>query len=473
MPEHHGLNKQSGFSAFCRYGHRRQRGDRFGRLFDLPPVFTPAPVLHAIGVQGGPMDGGTSAKRTQTVDVGQIFFGQFVDHDITLDVSTTLSSVVSDEGQIENARTPTLDLDCIYGQGPEAMPFLYHGQGDFKGVKLLTGKDGTAADQSANLAKNDLTRTSHGIAIIGDPRNDENRIISQMQLAMLRFHNKVVDQLKAKYSGGELYEEARRVVTWHYQWIIIHDFLPAICGDAVVADILGNGRQFYCAEDNVPFIPIEFSVAAYRFGHSMIPQRLQIQKGKPAEDLFGSKLGEGFAPLSSPKGVVDWRELVDTNEGRSVQKAEKLDSDLASILLALPFISPPDIQSLATRNLLRGQAFQLPAGENVALQIDRSDPEIKKVSDAADVLAGKASTELASGTPLWLYILLEAEKIGRETEVDHFDKAEGLGPVGARIVAETILGLIELDPRSFLAQNRSWQPDDGVGVATLGEMLTF
>ncbi|MGI9235777.1 MAG: peroxidase family protein [Woeseiaceae bacterium] len=473
MPKNHGMNEQSGFNAFCHHGHKRQRGDRFGRLFEIAPLFTPAPVLHAIGAQGGPMDGGASAKRTQTVDVGQIFFGQFVDHDITLDISTSLSSVVSDEGEIENARTPTLDLDCIYGQGPEATPFLYHGQGDFKGIKLLTGKDGTAAEQSANLAKNDLSRTPHGVAIIGDPRNDENRIISQLQLAMLRFHNKVVDQLKSKYSNGELYEEARRLVTWHYQWVVIHDYLPAICGNAVVADILGNGRQFYCAEDNDPFIPIEFSVAAYRFGHSMIPQKVQIQKANPAHALFGSILGKGFVPLSSPKGVVDWRELVDTNQGRSVQKAEKLDSDLATILLKLPFIKSTDTQSLATRNLLRGQTFQLPSGENVAVQMDRSDAEIKKVSDAADDLAAKASVELASGTPLWLYILLEAEKIGRESHVDHFDKAEGLGPVGARIVAETILGLIELDPRSFLAQNRSWQPEDGVGVATLGEMLTY
>ena len=472
MSKHHGMGKLNGIHAFCHHGHQEQRGDRFGRLFDVASLFTPAPDLIALGAQKGPMDGGRRASRAQTVAVGQIFFGQFIDHDITLDVSTSLSSVVADETQIENARTPTLDLDCVYGQGPEASPFLYHGTGNFAGIKLLTGKDGTAANQSANLAKNDLHRTAHGTAIIGDPRNDENRVLSQLQLAMLRFHNKVVDNLSAKYEGAELFEEARRTVTWHYQWVIIHDFLPAICGGAVVADILGNGRQYYCTDNDDPFIPIEFSVAAYRFGHSMIPQKVQIQKGQPALELFGPVLGEGFVPLSTPKGVVDWNELVDTGAGRNVQNAEKLDSKLATDLLKLPFIPATDVQSLASRNLLRGQAFQLPSGENVAYALDRGETEVNKIRRAAQTIAGK-DIDLSNGTPLWFYLLVEAEKIGRESSPGHFDKAEGLGPVGARIVAETLLGLIELDGRSFLATNRSWQPADGVGVSTLGEMLTF
>lgn len=478
MSQHHGMGHLHGSAAYCTVGHERQRGDRFGRLFDLPALFTPAPTLHAIGKVGGPMNGGATASRTSSVDVGQIFFGQFVDHDITLDVESSLSGVVRDAAEIGNTRTPTLDLDCIYGQGPEASPFLYHGAGDFSGVKLLTGKDGTAADQSAMFAKDDLSRTAHGTAIIGDPRNDENRIISQLQLAMIRFHNAVVDSLQPKYPApeqhGELFEAARQMTTWHYQWVIIHDYLPAICGQAVVDDILGNGRWFYCADHNDPYIPVEFSVAAYRFGHSMIPQKIQVQKSKPSLLLFGSDLGIGFRPLSTKKAVVDWRELVTASgPARSVQKAEKLDSKMAALLLKLPFINPPAEQSLATRNLLRGQGFLLPSGESIAETLGRSDTEIGKVSRAAKTLANKASVSLAAGTPLWLYLLLEAEKIGRETEAGHFDKAEGLGPVGARIVAETLLGLMELDSRSFLATNRSWHPAEGVGVATLGDMLTF
>ncbi len=472
MPHHHGLNEFNGLHDFCHYGHQSQQGDRFGRIFNLPPLYLPVSELKSLGAQGGPMDGGKTAKRTKSVPVGQVFFGQFVDHDITLDVTSSFTQVAN-PGVIPNVRTPTLDLDCIYGLGPEAHPYLYHATGDYAGVKLLAGADGTAANQVQSLAKNDLARTSHGTAIIGDPRNDENRIVSQLQLAMIRFHNKVVDELhSSSLTGGELFEETREAVTWHYQWVVIHDYLLKMCGQAVVADILGNGRKYYCVDSHDPYIPVEFSVAAYRFGHSMIPQKIQIQKGKSALEVFGSALGKGFAPLANQKAVVDWHELVKTSAGRNVQKAEKLDSKMATDLLKLPFIPADDIQSLATRNLLRGQAFLLPSGENVARAMARSQAEIDKVTQAAGTIAGSAA-DLSSGTPLWFYLLVEAEKIGRETMPGHFDKGEGLGPVGARIVAETLIGLIELDSRSFLASNRNWDPADSVGVSTLGEMLTF
>jgi hypothetical protein len=154
--------------------------------------------------------------------------------------------------------------------------------------------------------------------------------------------------------------------------------------------------------------------------------------------------------------------------------AEKLDAKMATDLLKLPFIDPPPkgIQSLATRNLLRGQTFLLPSGENVARAIQRPDSEINDVSQAAKDLAGEAA-DLTNGIPLWLYILVEAAQKGRETNPGTFEPHEGLGPVGARIVAETIIGLIELDARSFLAKNRNWSPGQGVGVSSLGEMLTY
>ena len=474
MSHHHGMGEFKGIHKYCHYGYTQTREDRFGRMFDLPPLYQSVDVLLELGAKGGPMDGGTTAKRTKSVPVGMVFFGQFIDHDITLDVTSSLGEVAEAE-DIPNVRTPTLDLDCIYGQGPEASPYLYHAEGDFSNVKLLTGADGTAANQAASHASNDLSRTAHGTAIIGDPRNDENRIISQLQLAIIRFHNKVVDELHAAdpdLEGGELFEEARTLVTWHYQWVVLNDFLVAMCGGPVVADILGNGRRFYCQHDGPPFIPVEFSVAAYRFGHSMIPQKIQIQKGKPSLELFGSILGQGFKPLSSPKAVVDWNELVEADPGHVVQLAEKLDSKMATDLLELPFIPADEVQSLATRNLLRGQAFMLPSGENVARAMERDQSEIDKVSQAAANIAG-SSIDLGSGTPLWFYILVEAEKIGRETSPGHFDKGEGLGPVGARIVGETLIGLMELDDRSFLGSNRNWHPDDGLSVSSLGEMLTF
>ncbi len=475
MAKHHGINELPGLHRFCGRGYYQQDGDRFGRMFYLPPLYTNPVGLRQLGAKGGPMDGGKTKDRTKTVDVGQVFFGQFVDHDITLDVTSSLSEVAVPQNT-PNVRTPTLDLDNIYGMGPEATPYLYHASGDFAGVKLLVGADGTAVKQNPKLAAQDLARSSGGTAIIGDPRNDENRIISQLELAMIRFHNNVVDAVHQRegLDGGELFERARQLAPWHYQWVVINDFLVAMCGAAPVDDILGNGRRFYCAEDDDPYIPVEFAVAAYRFGHSMVPQKIQIQKGAKAHDLFGKILGQGFVPLAVLEAVVDWNELVTTSAGRQVQKAEELDTKLASILLELPFIPPTPgaVRSLATRNLLRGQTFLLPSGEQVARAVGRPEVEIDKVSAAARKLA-KPAVDLATGTPLWFYILTEGETIGRETHPGHFDKGEGLGPVGARIVAEVLIGLVELDPRSYLGTNRNWDPSQGVGVGTLGEMLTF
>ena len=478
MEFHHGMKELNGIGAFCHCGHQRQEGEKFGRMFELPPLATLPAHLKALCAQDdgqgndGPMNGGTNSDRTTSVDVGSVFFGQFIDHDITLDTMTSLSSTVEPTA-IRNSRTPALDLDNIYGAGPEAHPYLYHNEGDFIGVKLLTGED---IENATNLQRNDLIRSVQGTAIIGDPRNDENRIISQLQLAMIKFHNHVVDHVYAEsgntMKGKELHEEARRLAMWHYQWVVIHDFLAKMCGQAVVSDILGNGRKYYNASYGDPYIHVEFSVAAYRFGHSMIPQKIQIQKNTPALELFGTYLGTGFTPLSDDRAIVDWLELVESGAGRQVQMAEKLDTKLAKDLLKLPFIPDSDFRSLATRNLLRGQAFLLPSGENIAKAMERDESEIEMVSQSAKSIAG-SQIDLNNGTPLWFYILTEAETIGRETTVNSFDKGEGLGPVGARIVAETLIGLVELDTHSYLSVNRNWEPADGVGVAALGEILTY
>ena len=296
-PDHHGMKPLEGLNPYCNmsvYGEEHLGGlreDRFGRMFgELRPAYTRPDFLAQIGAPGGPMDAGNTNSLTDSVRVGMIFFGQFVDHDITLDASTSFDSVIDNAGEIANVRTPTLDLDCIYGLGPEAQPYLFEQGGDFGGVRLLTGADNP---NQAGLNDHDLLRSPNGRAIIGDPRNDENRVISQMQLAIIRFHNLVAETLNGEegLTGHDLYEAAREVTTWHYQWALVNDFLVSLCGRPVVERILGCGREFYCG--NVPYIPVEFSVAAYRFGHSMIPQRLKVRAGQGRRTLFGN-LGGGF-----------------------------------------------------------------------------------------------------------------------------------------------------------------------------------
>lgn len=476
---HHGLLPFRGVEHLCHL--TSSRPGRFARLFsDLAPLYVDPLVLHEIGKPGGKLEDKGKPDLTN-VPAGMIFFGQFVDHDITLDVSSSLTAN-NDPSSTQNVRTPTLDLDCVYGAGPESQPYLYDG------AKLLTGAD--SASDPADLKNHDLPRSAKGTAIIGDHRNDENRIISQMQLGFLRFHNAVVDSVLAKNPaiGSKLFEEARRIATWHYQWVVLNDYLRTICGDWIIDDILANGRKVYRLEytgATEPFIPIEFAAAAYRFGHTMIPQELRL-KADPsvsAVPVFGPTLGTGFQPISSLDQVVEWAALLDDGNG-GYSKAGEMDTKLAPSLLDLPFLAalPAFERSLATRNLLRAQSFLLPSGEQVAEKmIHLGASEITQ--EMIDTVRAKGKTiGLPKATPLWLYILAEGETVGRMDEtaggVKTFKKGGGLGPVGARLVAEVIIGLLEHDHRAYLGANRNWSPEDSEdkigtdGVKTLFQLLT-
>jgi len=463
MAEHHGQSKFDDLAQMCGVNHQYQKGDRFGRLFpELPGVVLDPEDLVALGAPGGPMDAGASPKQTDDVPVGHVFFGQFIDHDITLDLTSSIGAVNSPSA-ISNARTPTLDLDCVYGAGPEAQPYLYvNADGPFKGAKLLTARDNGHTD----FAATDLARNAHGVAMIGDFRNDENRIISQIQHGMIQMHNRFCEQIHAndRYTGKELFEAARQQCMWHYQWAVVNDFLPTMCGHQVVRDVLSNGRQFY--KPKVPFIPVEFSIAAYRFGHSMAPLSLVIRDGGPNQQLFGGNLGS-FAAVQSCDEIVDWKKVffVDGENPEHVVRAERCDPLMAPDLLDL-FVLREEAEakdrSLAGRNLRRGQAFLLPSGEKVAKAMGCEDEYIQRVTDAANTAA---KGHLAGATPLWFWLLTEAGTVG---PIDGHP-GEGLGPVGGTIVAEVILGLLECDGRSWLSTNRDWAP--APNMRTIGNLL--
>ena len=488
MSTYHGLAPFKGLEYLQRF-NQFQSG-RFARLLpELPPLYINPIVLHKIGEAGGVMEDRGLPNLTKSTELGLIFFGQFIDHDITLDDSSSLSSN-NIPSQTDNVRTPTLDLDSVYGEGPEATPYLYR-----DGVYLLTGEDYERCSPEPLISR-DLPRNPLGTAIIGDPRNDENRVISQMQLGFLRFHNAVVDSIKDKPnapSGHDLFEEAKRVATWHYQWVVVNHYLRSLCGDWIIDDIFANGRKIYVPEYQFnnepvePFIPIEFATAAYRFGHSMIVEKFRVQPGEDSHDIFGRVYGQGFAPLASEKAIIDWESLLNSGDD-TFERAGQLDTKLAKSLLDLPFL-PPTLpafeRSLATRNLLRAQSFLIPSGEQVAKLMMRKGVSeislemIQEVSEGAQKLAGTSSTALEKGVPLWLYILQEGKTIGRMDAKATFSKGEGLGPVGARFIAETIIGLMELDERSFLGSNRNWSPMDSAdklginGVTNLYDLLTF
>jgi hypothetical protein len=273
-------------------------GGRYGRMFpDLGPLTTDAPLLHTLGRSGGlceaiTEDGGDDAREA----AGWPFFGQFVAHDITADRSPVTHQ--ADPATIRNFRTPRLNLECLYGGGPGGSPYLYDRDDT---AQLLLG-----SNDAGQLE--DLPRNAQGIALIGDPRNDVHLFMAQLHVSMIKLHNLLAARLREDGVGdAERFDEARRATTWHYQWVVLHDFLPRIIGHDRTDDLLEHGARRLGDE---PFIPFEFADAAYRYGHSQIRQRYRLPNGE-ALPVFPDLVG--FRPVPAAR-VLDWALLFDLPE---------------------------------------------------------------------------------------------------------------------------------------------------------------
>lgn len=444
-------------------------GGRFGRMFRNLPVFEQDPAaLHQLAqrmisdVEDDPTPvGQVDPEENDSIPAGYTYLGQFIDHDITFDPTSSLQRQ-NDPDALETFRTPRYDLDNLYGRGPDDEPFLY----EQNGQKLQLGN---LVDASGAFAGPDLQRNVNGRALVGDPRNDENLVISQLQVTFCKFHNRLVDHVGAttQLTGADLLKEAQRQARWHYQWVVLHDFLPRIVGPGIVDDILrpitahpgkrnGPALHFFRWNEQ-PFIPVEFSVAAYRFGHSMVRPDyffndfVRGATGGKRTAIFSTDPNplsnlNGFRPLP-PKWGFQWQfffENIDTSATEArvhPQLSYKIDSHLVNPLGQLPFITD-GTPSLAERNLLRGLRFSLPSGQTVALAMGL-DPLTNEQLGIDDIPG------LSGHAPLWYYILKEAEL-----------QANGahLGAVGGRIVAEVLVGLAWGDPLSYLRVEPRFRP---------------
>lgn len=346
-------------------------------------------------------------------------------------------------------------------------------------TSLLIGSNDSG---ERDLPRNDLPPAANGDprgrALIGDPRNDEKIIVGQLQLLFLRFHNKVVELVRSEQPslvGDQLFEEAQRVARWHYQWVIIDDFLRRIAGSEVVDDILRetafvvvNGSRArrevalrFFGWQRQPFMPVEFSVAAYRFGHSMIRPTYKINEQVPELPLFSSNPNpgqleafHGFRPL--PSGwTIDWQFFFGTGDGSRLQMARKIDSQLSSPTFVLPGLDPAQ---LAVRNLLRGLQMGLPSGQRVARAMG-----IEPLTDE-ELGITQISQQFVGAAPLWFYVLKEAEVMG----------GGRLGPVGGRIVAEVLFGLLKGDPLAYVNVEPNWSPELAVdGTFKMPDLIRF
>ncbi|MFN8636467.1 MAG: heme peroxidase family protein [Chloroflexota bacterium] len=462
----------------------------FGRMFGRAPAASwsssdldalSARVMAAEETDPTP-EGQVDDEENAAIDAGFTYVGQFVDHDLTLDDRPNDLTTPIDPTTLLDKRTPAFDLDSVYGSGPAGSPQLY--QADGVHLKLGSALTGAATDAHAV----DLPRdAASGQALLGDPRNDENRIVASLHTIFLRFHNLLADRLSRQHpdwTKDRLFAEAQRQTRLHYQWAVLTDFLPNIVGQDTVNAVLPslNARQtpprlrFYdpCATG----VPVEFSVAAYRFGHSMVrplyrinttvANRLPVFDG--TFDPTGSLVG--FQP-SPANFAVDWSFFFPLDGRRVVGKPQssyKLDNSLVFPLSLLPL---PDTgtgpASLAKRNLLRSVQLGLPSGQTVAqamgLRPLRDDQILvgKATGDPADAVAiTTVSPGFAGKAPLWTYVLAEATASAYDVHDGHIDGGSRapmrLGPVGQRIVAETFVGLMAADPSSVLFES-SFRPE--------------
>jgi hypothetical protein len=459
------------------------RPGRFGRMFpEITEALAPSDAaLEALGLAMVDNAGPGAAGDNANISAGFTYLGQFVDHDITLD-TTTLNETAHDPDAVENFRTPRLDLDCLYGLGNAVNPWLMD-RNDRAGARMLLGRTvrGAVEPNVKDGLEHDLPRTRQGRALIGDHRNDENLLVAQTHVAFIRFHNAIVEKLRGSVSDGELFDISRKTVIAHYQAMVLRDFLTKLCDVNDVAMAVNNGPSFFrwdrFSAHGVPFMPVEFSVAAYRLGHSMVRQvynhnRVFRPGGPGPGDFRFFFIFSGLSGnITGPDGVtdpphafpqvpslpsdwiIDWRRYFDfqTNDsadGFRINLTRRIDPGLATELHSLPGSSPTDPdRSLAVRNLKRGRMMKLPSGQAIARFMGE---RVLTPDEVASGIAGGVAAQhgLHVATPLWFYILKEAEVL---------QQGERLGPVGSRIVAETFVGLLRGDPDSILSRNPGWR----------------
>jgi hypothetical protein len=485
----------------------------FTRMFpELPPYAPPTDAVRTqakkLGEKGGIIDaldlltdpiGSIVDPATHSpnnpdnpnMTAGVTFFGQFLDHDITLDPRSPLLER-SDPKKTTNFRTAAFDLDSVYGDGPQGSPQLYDlSSGEIKlKVEAIIGSENVSRKGATRF---DLPRDPNNMAILGDSRNDEHVVLAQLHTAFLRFHNAVVDHLRkdpalANQSDEQIFKMAQRQVRWHYQWIILHEFLPLTIGQERVDDILKKGPRFYQVDEGAdgrrarrskdPLLPIEFSVAAYRFGHSQIRPSYRLNFGPTGgSPFFAFLFDDGQDPNDpdpldlrggkrAPRRFVDWQTFFNFGDG-NFRPNKKIDGKLSSVVMLLPGSRGPapglpadGEQSLASRNLMRHGNFGIPSGQAIARRM--GVPALTPTQ--LDMLK---PFDMEKSTPLWYYILKEAELM---------EDGLRLGPVGGRIVGEVFIGLLKADETSYLAAQPKWKPvlpSATRGNFRITDLLTF
>lgn len=389
------------------------------------------------------------------IPAGYTYLGQFIDHDITRDDRALHST-----DEATNVRTPRLDLDSVYGGTPDRNKAVRDPDDPDRlkiGAGFGEGEDDLPRQGTHDMPFDNAVAAVPNKAEIGDSRNDENILVSQVHLAFLKHHNALVDK-------GLSYDEARRRTVIAYQHVVLHDFLKKVCGDAFMDEMLADPKKhkFNYPGDRALFMPKEFSVAAYRFGHTMVrpsyflnDKLTGITQGNPIPIFAPDDAPEGQPgnlPLGSlfggrrlpPIWTLQWDLYVDVKDSQArPQLSRKFDTLLAPGLMDLPGFRPDadeNDRSLPFRNIMRGFHARLPSGQTLCEAVGIQPVVLHNPN-----------------TNLWQYVLNEATEQAR---------GEHLGELGAHIVAETFIGLIRNSTISILRdETRDELPPAGYDFA--------
>ena len=468
------------------------RAFRFCRMFPDLLAFRPDDA-GLINLGKTMSDDRDTLSADSHIPSGFTYLGQFVDHDITFDRTVGIPDGMLDPAEIVQGRTPSLELDSLYGRGPSLSAELYEVDGMRLKIGVTTGRPdfGVTATFSNDLPRRPSDDPSNPKqAILGDPRNDENLIVAQTHVAFIKFHNRVIEFLRTEGTSPiDLFEAARKIVVQHYQSIVLYDLVRRLVDPSIFDDVLKNGRRFFLPnqkpERSALCMPVEFSVAAYRLGHSLVRNNYEWNRvfnstGITQADLglfftFSQVSGDlGGEPALPSDWIVDWRRMYDFSEQPGGSRhpqlnfTRPLDTHLARKLKGLPeFASanPQDLKSLAVRNLLRGRLVGLPTGQDVASKFCVAPLTPAEIASGPNAVL-ISDLQFDKKTPLWFYILKEAE-------VRH--SGEHLGEVGSRIIVETFHAIVEGSDFSILAES-NWKttlPSEFANHFTMNELLLF
>ena len=424
--------------------------DRYSRLFEpVTPPFDPK-IMVALGCsmerEGTRIPFG---DQTTTVPAGYTYFGQFIDHDITRDDTLLENAGKQSPAQTVNGGEGQLDLDHLYGEGPASPVYadLYEADGaSFKLGDVQTG----------NGEKFDLPLNEKGEPASVDDRSSENIILRQVCVLFMKLHNVAVQESPPTLPPAKRFEAARERVRWQYQWLVREDYLFRICSAQIFREVIGNGNRMIDWQTDGFSIPVEFSQAAFRFGHSMVRPAYILRNHGGSVSLTDLFSGPECSGAIHVEHAVDWNKFLTVG----LEASMAIDTTIAEPLANLPpdhlhhlvtADAPPMPPQLSVRTLVRGAATGLPTGEEVATALGRAPLRAGKPPGyAEDPWKTLDDFGLTEKTPLWYYVLLEAELEQRGGR---------LGTVGSRLVAEVIDGSLRADPDSFLSRNGvGWVP---------------